>query len=249
MPPFHDNMEQQQFSTEDYIRMAEQGHPDAKYILATKYRNGEGVEMDKAKAAQLYRDLADQGDSDAQYDLAFMLDNGEGIPQDRVESERYFKLSADQGDSDACLCYGGILFERGEYKEAERYFTTSAMKGDVKAEYNLGLLYIGEYLGEPDKAKAREWFESAADKGFAYAQSMMGSLYLDENDLEHAEEYFRYAAEQGEPTAQYNLGALALSGQIKMEYQESVEWLTKAAQNGMQPAFELLVKLNSGQDQ
>ncbi len=237
-------MEQQQFSFEDYVRMAEQGHPDAKYILATKYRNGEGVEMDKVKAAQLYRELADQGDSDAQYDLAFMLDNGEGIEQDRVESEKYFKLSADQGDSDACLCYGGILFEREEYAEAEMYFMTSAMKGDVKAEYNLGLIYIGNYLGEPDRAKAFEWFESAADKGFMYAESMLGSMYLEDNDLANAEKYFRYAAEQGEPTAQYNLGALGLSGQIKMEYRESVEWLTKSAQNGMQPAYELLMKLN-----
>ena len=238
-------MEPQQFTFEDYVRMAEQGHPDAKYILATKYRNGEGVEMDKAKAAQLYRELADQGDSDAQYDLAFMLDNGEGIEQDRVESEKYFKLSADQGDSDACLCYGGILFERGEYSEAEKYFLTSAMKGDVKAEYNLGLLYIGEYLGEPDKDKAMEWFESAADKGFPYAQSMLGSIYLDRNDLEKAEEYFRYAAEQEEPTAQYNLGALGLSNQIKMEYKEAVGWLTRAAKNGMEPAFQLLMQINS----
>jgi TPR repeat protein len=238
-------MEQQQFSLEDYQRMADQGNPDAKYILATKYRNGEGVEMDKARAAQLYRELADQGDSDAQYDLAFMLDSGEGIPQDRAESEKYFRLSADQGDSDACLCYGGILFERGEYKDAERYFMTSAMKGDVKAEYNLGLLYVGEYLGAPDMDKAKEWFESAADKGFPYAQSMLGSIYLDEKDMAKAERYFRDAAEQEEPTAQYNLGALALSDQIKMDYSEAVEWLTKAAKNGMEPAFQLLMKLNS----
>ncbi|MBR4685541.1 MAG: sel1 repeat family protein [Candidatus Methanomethylophilaceae archaeon] len=238
-------MQQQQFSFEDYVRMAEQGNPDAKYILATKYRNGEGVEMDKEKAAQLYRELADTGDSDAQYDLAFMLDNGEGIPQDRVESDKYFKLSADQGDSDACLCYGGILFEKGNYKDAEGYFMTSAMKGDVKAEYNLGLLCMGEYLGEPDLAKAKEWFESAADKGFAYAQSMMGSILLDQKDLKGAEEYFRYAAEQDEPSAQYNLGALGLSNQIPMEYAEAVEWVTKSAKNGFEPAFQLLLKLNS----
>ena len=237
-------MEQQQFSLEDYIRMADEGNPDAKYILATKYRNGEGIEMDKAKAAQLYRELADQGDSDAQYDLAFMLDSGEGIEMDREQSERYFKLSADQGDSDACLCYGGILFEREEYTEAERYFMTSAMKGDVKAEYNLGLLYIGEYLGKPDRAKAKEWFESAADKGFVYAQSMMGSIYLDDNDIEHAEEYLRYAAEQNEPTAQYNLGALGLSGRIKMSDHEAMELLTKSAANGFEPAYQLLMKLN-----
>jgi len=238
-------MEQQQFSVEDYIRMSEQGNPDAKYILATKYRNGEGVEMDKAKAAQLYRELADAGDSDAQYDLAFMLDNGEGIEQDRTESEKYFKLSADQGDSDACLCYAGILFERGEYPEAEKYFLTSAMKGDVKAEYNLGLMYMGDYLGEPDMSKAAEWFESAADKGFAYAQSMMGSIYLEKKQMDKAEEYFRYAAEQGEPTAQYNLGGLGLSKQIEMDEKEALEWLAKAASNGMEDAYKLLMQLNS----
>lgn len=238
-------MEQQQYSLEEIVRYAEQGSVDFKYLLATKYRNGDGVEMDKAKAAQIYRELADQGDSYSQYDLAFMLDNGEGIPQDRAESEKYFKLAADQEDSDACLCYGGILFERGEYRDAERYFLTAAMKGDVKAEYNIGLLYLGEYLGEPDKAKALEWFESAADKEFVPAESMVGSLYMEANDLKKAEAYFRKAAEHGEPTAQYNLGALALSGQIKMEYVEAIEWLTKAAQNGMQPAYEILMKLNS----
>ncbi len=227
--------------------MAEQGSADAKYILATKYRNGDGVEIDKLKAAQLYRELADQGDSDAQYDLAFMLDSGEGIPQDRVASEQYFKLAADQGDSDACLCYAGILFEKRQYAEAEGYFMTAAMKEDVKAEYNLGLLYMGDYIGEPDKAKAVEWFESAAEKGFAYAQSMLGSIKLDEKDLKKAEEYFRAAADQGEPTAQYNLGALALSGQIEMEYTEAIEWLTKAASNGMEAAYQVLMQLNAQQ--
>ena len=238
-------MEQQQYSLEEIIRYAEEGSADFKYLLATKYRNGDGVEMDKARAAVMYRELADQGDSYAQYDLAFMLDNGEGIPQDRAESEKYFRLAADQGDSDACLCYGGILFERGEYADAERYFLTAAMKGDVKAEYNIGLLYLGEYLGEPDRDKALEWFETAADEGFVPAESMVGSLYLESNDLKRAERYIRSAAEHGEPTAQYNLGALGLSGQLTMDYAEAVEWLTKAASNGMQPAYEILMKLNS----
>ena len=238
-------MEQRQYSLEEIVRYAEEGSADFKYLLATKYRNGDGVGMDKARAARMYRELADQGDRYSQYDLAFMLDSGEGIPQDRAESEKYFKLAADQEDSDACLCYGGILFERGEYAEAERYFLTAAMKGDVKAEYNIGLLYLGDYLGEPDRGKALEWFESAADKGFVPAESMAGSLYMESGDPDKAERYLRRAAEQGEPTAQYNLGVLALSGRIGMEYAEAAEWLAKAARNGMQPAYELLMKLNS----
>ena len=208
-------------------------------------RNGDGVSVDKAKAAELYRRAADMGESDAQYDLAFMLDSGEGVPADHEEAERYFRMAADQGDSDACLCMGGILFEKGQYKDAEDYFLTSALKGDVKAEYNIGLLYMGDYLGASDLGKAKEWFCSAADKGFALAQTMLGTIALDEGDPGEAERRFRESAEQGEPTAMYNLGAMGLSGQAGMEYRESVEWLTRAAKAGYQPAYEVLMRLGS----
>ncbi len=232
-------------AAEWYSKAADMGDIDSMCVLASMYRNGDGIYADKPRAAELYRKAADLGDADAQYDLAFMLDAGDGIEQDRDEAERYFRMSADQGDTDACLCMGGILFEKGLFSEAENYFMSAAMKDDVKAEYNLGLLYAGDYLGEPDHGKAMEWFESAAEKGFAYAQTMIGTMALDAGDVRRAEENFRLAAEQGEPTAQYNLGALGLSGQIKMGFQEAVEFVTKAAQAGVEPAYRLLMQLNS----
>ena len=234
-------------SAEWYSKAAEAGDVDSMCVLASILRNGDGVKTDKVRAAELYRMAAETGDMGAQYDLAFMLDSGEGIPQDREEAERYFRLSADQGDTDACLCMGGILFERRDFPGAEQYFLSAAMKDDVKAQYNLGLLYIGDYLGEPDMDKAREWFEYSADQGFAYAQTMLGNMSMETGDLGKAEGYFRSAAQQGEPMAQYNLGALGLSNQIRMDYQESVEWLTKAAQQGVEDAYRILMQLNAQQ--
>lgn len=229
-----------------FRRAAEAGSVRGMKNLATAYATGqEGIPMDKAMAAELYSRAADLGDPDAQYDLAFMLDSGEGIPMDRGRAETLFRAAADQGDTDACLCMGGILFERGEYADAEGYFLSAAMRDDVKAEYNLGLLYMGDYLGEPDTDKAREWFDSAAEKGFAYAQTMVGTMELDAGNVGGAESMFRAAAEQGEPMAQYNLGALGLSNQIGMGFGESVEWLTKAAQQGVEPAYRILMQLNS----
>ena len=141
-------------AAEYYRRASDLGDADSMCVLASMLRNGDGVPVDKpgAKpgAAELYRRAADQGDSEAQYDLAFMLDAGEGITQDRAEAERLFRLSADQGDTDACLCLGGILYERGDYEGAEGYFTDAALKGEVKAMYNLGLMYSEGSLGEPD---------------------------------------------------------------------------------------------------
>ena len=47
--------------------------------------------------------------------------------------------------------------------------------------------------------------------------------------------------------SQYILGALGLSNQIRMDYQESVEWLTKAAQQGVEDAYRILMQLNAQQ--
>ena len=224
-------------------RAADLGDIDSIVILASKYRNGDGVPEDKPKAAELYRIAADRGDMEAQYDLAFMLDAGEGIPVDRAEAEKYFILSADQGDTDACLCIGGILYERGEFDRAESYFLSAAMKEDVKAQYNLGLLYMeGDHA---DIGKAREWFEAAADQGFVLAFTMLGSMDLDSGDMKSAAKRFKVAAEAGEPTAQYNYGALGLSGQIDMPFQEAAGWVSKSAQQGFQPALEVLMRLNA----
>lgn len=228
-----------------YTRAMDSGDIDAMCIMASKIRNGDGVPEDKKRAAELYRAAADQGDMAAQYDLAFMLDTGEGVETDHEGAEKYFKMSAEQGDTDACLCYGGILFERGDYKTAEDFFLSAAMKGDVKAQYNLGLIYYGDYLGGSDFAKAAEWFGYSAEQGFVYAHSMLGTMALDAGKVDSAEEHFRFAAKEGEPTSQYNLGALGLSGQVKMDFQEAVEWLSKSAQQGYEPAFEVLMRLNS----
>lgn len=221
----------------------EMGDPSCGAVLAHMLRVGEGVPEDKPRAAELYRRAAEAGDRDSMYDLAMMLDAGDGIPEDREGSEEWFRRAADLGDDDACLCIGGILYERGDYAGAASYFTDAAMDGDVKAMYNLALMYTGSELNDP--AKGREWLEAAADKGFAYAQTMLGSMLLDEGRPGDAEAWLRKAADQNEPTAMYNLGAVALAGRIGMGTEEAVGYLVKAAEAGVQEATQLLSKLSS----
>ena len=185
------------------------------------------------------------GDTDSQYDLAMMLDSGDGIPVDRDEAERWFREAAEGGDNDARLCLGGILYERGDYAGAEGMFSDAALDNDVKAMYNLALLYLGGELGYKDPAKAEEWLETASDAGFAFAQTMLGTMALERNDPKKAESMFRKAADQNEPTAMYNLGALALSGRIRMDDKEAMDLLVGAAGAGMPEAQELVRRLTS----
>ena len=229
-----------------FERAADLGNLKAVRNLAASYSSGCGASLDKARAAEYYRRAADLGDPDAQYDLAFMLDSGEGIPQDREEAERLFTLSAKQGDTDACLCIGGILYERGDYAGAEGHFMTAALKGDVKAAYNLGLMYSEGSLGEPDMDKAEEWFESAASEGFAYAQTSLAGILYSRGDVDGAAGWYRKAAEQGEPTAMYNLGAFGVSGMIRMDEREAMDLLVRAASAGVEEARVLLSRITSG---
>ncbi len=229
-----------------YQRAADLGDVDSMVVLATMKRNGDGIPRDLEGAASLFRKAADAGDPDAQYDLAMMLDSGEGIPQDREEAERLFGCSAEQGDTDACLCYGGICYEKGDYQGAEKWFMDAALKGDVKAMYNLGLIYMDGSLGEPDLGKAEEWLESAASEGFAYAQSMLGTICINRKDLASAAEWLEMASAQGEPGAMYNLAALGLSGQIEMGDKRAMELLTQSASAGVPEAVRLISMVTKG---
>lgn len=227
-----------------YMSAIDAGDLDSLCALAFIYRAGDGVPEDKQMALELYGRAAEAGDVTAQYEYAFMLDSGEGVPEDHEAAEKYFRMAADGGDTDACLCIGGILFERGEFAAAEQYFLSAAMKDDVKAQYNLGLMYLGDYLGNPDPAKATEWFEASADLGFVLSYTMLGTMSLDAGRPKDAAKHFRKAAEQGEPTAMYNLGALGISGQVQADLQESISWVAKSAELGFEPAYELMRQLN-----
>ena len=225
-------------------RAAGAGDAPSAALLAHMLRVGEGVPADKPRAAELYRLAAEARDADSMYDLAMMLDSGDGVPADRAEAEKWFRGAAALGDNDARLCLGGILYERSEFREAESVFTDAALDGDVKAMYNLALMYAEGSLGESDMGKAEEWLECASDAGFAYAQSMLGTILLDRGDTTGAEALLRRAADQGEPTAMYNLGALALSGKIEMGDREAVGLLVRAAEQGVEEARTLLSRLS-----
>ena len=67
--------------------------------------------------------------------------------------------------------------DRGDYHTAVKEFQLSAERGDVKARYNLGVMYqLG--LGVPqDDQEAVRWYRLAAEQGDASAQFKLGVIY------------------------------------------------------------------------
>jgi TPR repeat protein len=105
--------------------------------------------------------------------------------------------------------------------------------------------YLGTFGVPQDFAKARQWYEKAAEKGEAAAMSNLGRLYRDGQgalqDLAKAREWYKRAAEKGEATAMTALGHLYEDGQgVPQDFAKAREWYEKAAEKGEATAMTAL---------
>jgi TPR repeat protein len=83
---------------EEVRRAAESGDVNAQVALGWVYSSGNGIPVDKARAARWYRRAAEKGDLDAQRALGWMYYEGQGVERDLKESALWYHKAADQGD-------------------------------------------------------------------------------------------------------------------------------------------------------
>lgn len=150
---------------------------------------------------------------------------------------------------------GGDPFDRavqaysdGLIGEAVRIWHKLAEEGNVKAQYNLGLLYE-EGKGVPQRPDlAAFWYRTAARQGYTDALFNLGGLYYRGSGVpritEEAVKLWTIAAEHGMGDAQYNLAVVLLEGDgIPRDPDKAREWLRIAAVNGHPDAAALLEAL------
>ena len=77
-------------------KAAEQGEPQAIYLLGAMYRDGKGVTADRDKAVVHFRNAAEQNVQGAQYSLGLMYFLGEGISVDYGEAYYWLSLASDE---------------------------------------------------------------------------------------------------------------------------------------------------------
>jgi TPR repeat protein len=90
------------FSTQDYLKAAVQGHTAAQFNLGLIYGRGRGVSRNRASAQQWLRQAAGQGHPGAQYHLGVHLyQDSKRLPQAqaseaRVEGYKFVQLAVRQ---------------------------------------------------------------------------------------------------------------------------------------------------------
>ncbi|NNH56988.1 hemagglutinin [Rhizobium laguerreae] len=115
----------------------------------------------------------------------------------------------------------------------------AASGGDALALFEIGARYSDGRNGmTADQKQAANWYQLAADKGFAPAEYRLGSMYEKgngvERDIAKAKGFYEQAANQGNASAMHNLAVLYASGALgQQDYTTAASWFTKAANLGI----------------
>lgn len=113
---------------EDIKKSASEDDADAQCLLANLYRDGDGIEKNLMKAAELYRLAAQQGHDLAQLKLGYCCRDGIGLQKDKIQAYVWFNISANNG---------GVLNGKGragELMEEIRETLTSKQLETARAE-------------------------------------------------------------------------------------------------------------------
>jgi len=123
-----------------------------------------------------------------------------------------------------------------------------AAAGDIRTMVQTGDAFAAGRGGNPDYAKARQWYEKAAAKGDAGAMARIGDLHLKglgmPRDYVLARSWYEQAAAKDFREAMDRLGELYYQGMgVPKDYGAAKQWYEKAAQRGFPLAFLHLARL------
>ena len=140
---------------------------------------------------------------------------------------------------------------------AQGLMPTAAANGGTRAAVQPGysllhrMVELGDSLfkgvGAQDAAKARAWYQKAADAGSTEGMNALGVLFMynyRNPDYVQARAWFRKAADAGSAAGMTNLGVLYENGQgVKQDYAKARAWYQKATDAGSADAKQRLQKI------
>jgi TPR repeat protein len=138
---------------------------------------------------------------------------------------------------------GAKAYNKRDYHTALKNWQPLAEKGDVKAQFNVGLLYAQGLGVDLDFKEAVKYWQKAAAQKNPEASFQLGRVYaegrkdIDKNPAE-AVKWFRASADLGNPQAQAQLGDLYARGEgVAKSEKDALTWYKKAVAQGYTPAM------------
>ena len=117
----------------------------------------------------------------------------------------------------------------------------AAENGHVKAQYNLGKLYLyGDgTIVSLNPNKGIEWLSMASDNGHNDAAYDIATFLNDSGEKESAVEWYKKGAMSGNADAQHDLGVYYFNGWggLEKDRETAASWYQRAANNGHEGAI------------
>lgn len=150
---------------EEWLKLAEQQHPQACHNLAMLYESGMGVEENRDLAQMWCEKAAHLGLPSAQHHLGYFLWDTDAIAAlDTWEQAAQAGVAAAQFELAMQYVQGEVIEQDND--AAADWFEAAAVQGHVEAQFQLGVLYANAQ----QYANAQSWWEKAAESGHENAQ-------------------------------------------------------------------------------
>ncbi|MBO4556388.1 MAG: SEL1-like repeat protein, partial [Elusimicrobiales bacterium] len=268
-----------------YSSSAKQGYPEAQNSLGLMYENGLGTDKNLKQAFNLYTESAKNKNSNAQNNLGRLYMYGNvAVAKNISKAKKYFESAEEQKNVKASYNLGLFYTKEKDlpkaidkldkaYKKCENVINHSSFYNDcindvsvcrklieediLLAKTNIGTLYYngdGEGI-DPDKDKACQIYNSVAEKGFPFAQYIMGLCYYQgcktfSRNFEKAFNFFKSATEKGNAEAAFNLAVMYEKGEgiKKASKKEAEKTFRMAADLRKKDAERNLAKLQQNVD-
>ena len=162
-----------------WLQAAEKGDSAAQLNCARCYRDGRETERNMKEAIKWYRKAADAGMPRAMFELAqILLTEKEKEKENTKEVLKWLTIAADEAEMPEAQVLLGLylMVPESEFfnpQDAVRRFTAAANKDHPVAQYMLGVIYYEGMGVEPDRNKAIDLLQTAADNNLPEAQAYL----------------------------------------------------------------------------
>ena len=221
-----------------YQSAAEMGNLESQLALAEIYIFGfDEIEKNYQEAAFWFTKAAEKGHPQALNDLGNMYNFGMHFEKDRMKALDLYRQAAEAGGDAGKYNYGSELIQSNDViirNKGLELITSAADNGYIKAQLNLGQIYLGAYNLEVDYQKSFNYFRAAAEQGDLEGLTSLGVSYARgygcEKNQEKANELYKMAADQGDAQAQFNLGWNYHYGSgVEKDLDEAIKYYSLAA--------------------
>ncbi len=205
-----------------YQKAADQGNSYAKWRLSKAYSNGDGVDFDEHRAAELLVEAAKGNCDEAKCDLAFayLFNWYNDLGKDAEKGKQMIESLAKKTDNTYALSRYASLF------------------------------FFGSEPFEEDKEKAISILDKVKDKNDPFYLEMMGNVYMngtDKIDINETKaiELYTKAFEKGRKVNAWKLATMYLTGKgnITKDRAKAIEWANRGIESNVTRCMGLMASL------